>query len=319
MKFGIELETVGLTCQEITSLLNAAGVPCRFQGYTHEVMQSWKVVPDGTPSSMRIAEVVSPPMEISEESFAIVRKVCEVLNENGADVKKSCGFHCHIDMTGESNQTIANVYNRYRKFETEIDRWMPASRRGRNSSYAQTLQNQGELTLSATATKREVSASRPCRGSKVNLCSFVKYGTIEFRQHSGTINAGKIKNWVLFLADFVAASRATVSTTTATIAEQIRSLSPKKRNLINHLINNGPSDYASIIAAIDSTQKSAESMICRMKKDGLPIKKQNGKFFIDTTATTAASQQAQSDDSVFNGVRASVKRFYQRRAQFLAS
>lgn len=43
---------------------------------------------------------------------------------------------------------------------------------------------------------------------KVNLMSFQRHGTIEFRQHSGTVNATKIANWVRFLGQFIDNSKA---------------------------------------------------------------------------------------------------------------
>lgn len=42
------------------------------------------------------------------------------------------------------------------------------------------------------------------RYKKVNLKSYFRHGTVEFRQHSGTIEYTKISNWVLFLHSLVA-------------------------------------------------------------------------------------------------------------------
>ena len=37
----------------------------------------------------------------------------------------------------------------------------------------------------------------------VNLASYARHGTIEFRQHSGSTNANKICNWITFCVHFV--------------------------------------------------------------------------------------------------------------------
>ena len=55
------------------------------------------------------------------------------------------------------------------------------------------------------ATKAELATSLD-RYYKVNLQSLSRYGTIEFRQHNGTIDAEKILNWVSFCTQFVLAS-----------------------------------------------------------------------------------------------------------------
>ena len=38
---------------------------------------------------------------------------------------------------------------------------------------------------------------------KLNLQSFNRYGTVEFRHHSGTTTFSKIKNWILIYSRFV--------------------------------------------------------------------------------------------------------------------
>ena len=38
---------------------------------------------------------------------------------------------------------------------------------------------------------------------KLNVQSYWRHGTVEFRQHSGTVEFGKIRNWLLFCARLV--------------------------------------------------------------------------------------------------------------------
>jgi hypothetical protein len=52
------------------------------------------------------------------------------------------------------------------------------------------------------------------RYNKVNLCAFLRHGTIEFRQHSGTMNVDKVINWIVFCVNFVETS---ANTSTAEI------------------------------------------------------------------------------------------------------
>ena len=48
-----------------------------------------------------------------------------------------------------------------------------------------------------------ITDSIPYRHSKLNTKSYVKYKTIEFRHHSGTVEFDKIQNWILFLHNLV--------------------------------------------------------------------------------------------------------------------
>ena len=54
------------------------------------------------------------------------------------------------------------------------------------------------------------------RYHKVNLEAYSRHKTVEFRQHSGTTNFTKMRNWVLFLHKLVTfATRGQVPTATA--------------------------------------------------------------------------------------------------------
>ena len=47
---------------------------------------------------------------------------------------------------------------------------------------------------------------------KVNICAFARHGTIEFRQHQGTLSFEKIVNWISFCQEFVNHSKKTSNT-----------------------------------------------------------------------------------------------------------
>ena len=47
-------------------------------------------------------------------------------------------------------------------------------------------------------------ARSSCRYYKINFQAFATHGTIEFRQHSGTLDADKAANWVRLLTGFFA-------------------------------------------------------------------------------------------------------------------
>jgi hypothetical protein len=62
---------------------------------------------------------------------------------------------------------------------------------------------------------------------KLNLQSYVKYGTIEFRQHSGTIEFEKMYNWILLTQQMVEAGKTPVQKTYNEKTDSIQSLRNK--------------------------------------------------------------------------------------------
>jgi hypothetical protein len=74
-------------------------------------------------------------------------------------------------------QQVVDIYNRAEKV---IDSMLPPSRR-----------------MNTYCRSNTVTDATRDRYAKVNLTSMYRHGTVEFRQHSGTIDCNKIKNWVL--------------------------------------------------------------------------------------------------------------------------
>ena len=180
--FGIEIELVHGNKYAMRDALQRAGIDCEVEGYNHTTRPHWKIVTD---SSIRGGgyEVVSPILK-GEEGLDEVRRVCEVLNEQGATVNRSCGLHVHHGAEDLKARHLQNLLNLYRRSEGVIDSMMPVSRRENNNTYCRSLQhlNEGEHPGG--------------RYYKLNLESLHVHGTVEFRQHSGTTEAEKIINWV---------------------------------------------------------------------------------------------------------------------------
>lgn len=267
-KFGIEIEFLLPHATSVDTLamnLTRAGINTSFEGYTHAVMNRWKIVTDASVSGMGYYgyELVSPPMEFNEESFEIIRKVCEILGNANAGVKRCCGLHVHVDAHGLTLDKAKALINRYVKYERDIDKFMPNSRRANNNVYCKTLV--GNTYSHAT----DIQSLIADRHSKLNVKSFPKYNTIEFRQHSGTVNAEKIINWVKFCVLFFEKSvnlvQEVASTVTINLPRSIRGIDYANRytpevayqimNATNHRKIN------SLIKAVDYIVKYHESYI----------------------------------------------------------
>lgn len=311
-RFGIEIEALGMSRTEVVELLNANGIRCRDAGYTHRVETGWKVVSDASVSNG--FEVVSPPLS-GEEGLAEVLKIVSLLNDAGCDVNKSCGIHVHVDAHDLTAQHIANVYNRYRRHEADIDRLMPNSRRADNNRYCKSLTRLCELTArhDAASTCRE----RADRYYKVNLCSFVKYGTIEFRHHSGSLNTAKIKNWIRFLLQFVEASR---PETESAVAPTVPTFRGKTRTIVE-AIQERPCTVHELARMVDQSVVTVRSRIHAIRRRGLQIVNRAGRYVIANTPDAERLERVQSNqpDSLWKQIDQSIVRYYRRRAQLLAA
>ena len=131
-KFGIELELIGITREQAIAALTGVGIEVRDEGYNHETRSHWKIVSD---SSVRGGfELVSPVLR-GESGLEEARKAATALDDMGATVNRSCGYHVHLNAAGLTASDIRAIVTRYADHESEIDAFMPPSRRGNENTY----------------------------------------------------------------------------------------------------------------------------------------------------------------------------------------
>lgn len=202
-KFGVEIEIVGTSHARVVDQFNRAGIPIVVQNYNHNNLPSWKIVPDGslTPGGF---EVVSPILE-GEAGITQVRKVARALVAAGASADRTCGFHVHVNARDLSVDTIVNIAARYNRFENDINQFMPQSRHASRFCHGMNdlIERGGVSRLLRGGTR---SFANIDRYRKVNLAAYARHGTVEFRQHAGTVNAIKMDRWIRFCLEFVEAS-----------------------------------------------------------------------------------------------------------------
>lgn len=202
--YGVEIENCGTydQMQKVVSKLNQLGLPIQMQGYNHITCSTWKVVSDSSCGY----ELVSPILK-GDDGLRQIEMVCRVLNDVGVKVNKKCGLHVHHGASDLSIQHFRNLYYLYIRYEDTIDSMMPESRRKDNNYYcksmkvARAMESNTDKTVEAIKRARtigELDALYGTRYVKLNVQSYVRYGTIEFRQHSGTTDFDKIANWVKF-------------------------------------------------------------------------------------------------------------------------
>lgn len=242
--FGIEIEFTTASRETVARLMNEKGVNTYVEGYNHRTSNHWKVITDSSCGF----ELVSPPLK-GREGLDQLQKACEALKEAGAKVNRKCGLHVHHDVNDYNAKQIANIFAVYIKLENTMDTLLPASRRGNNNPYCKSLfrgtSQQNILDkLKAVETIRDIDNIWHTRYLKVNFQSYVKYGTVEFRQHSGTIEFEKIYNWILLTQQMVDMSATPIQKTYKAENDNLQSM----RNILR------------LIPAKGATQEIAEML-----------------------------------------------------------
>lgn len=200
-KFGVEIEAYGVDKRTLQLALDREGIDIKIEGYNHTTRNHWKIVYDSSLQGDRTFELVSPPLK-GERGLKEVEKVCEVLGNLNAKINKSCGLHIHFEAKDFTMQTWRNLALNYKKLETEIDSFMPRSRRTGNN-FCRSLQRITNRAINEAQSINELRNAFATRYRKVNINSYTRHKTIEFRQHSGTTEYAKISNWILFLDGLV--------------------------------------------------------------------------------------------------------------------
>lgn len=216
-KFGLELEFFGVNQGKIQDILTDAGISCWDADY-YDSGEGWKITDDSSISGDYSVELVSPILS-GIEGLREAAKVVSLMSDAGGEVNKTCGFHVHVDAQDLTGKVLLNVYRRYALYEDQIDRFMVPSRRANENDYCRSTRTildrttgaPGSITCEDVARLVDEYYDRGhCTGgryNKVNLCAYLRHGTIEFRHHGGTLNVNKVINWIAFCVNFVEVSQ----------------------------------------------------------------------------------------------------------------
>lgn len=361
--FGIEIEAFGITREAARLAVQNAGLAVQSDydpPYTHRTTNYWKLVTDASVSGEGW-EAVSPILRGMPGVDEAV-KAAMALDAAGAEVDRSCGLHVHVDASDLSPEEINEILTRYARYETQIDAFMPLSRRENNNHYCRSvkdlLQNYtlGPLDRGVRTFLREfpdTGCGNSRRFYKINLVAYVRHGTLEFRHHSGTRNANKIKNWVLFVLHFVEecrqivrrrnaahiAARTAAPAPTMSTPTRIRDidgsfrLSETQREILEHLLR-GPQTVENlrqvrIQGGRMATAWTIVSYISEIRTacPDLRIKKnrRTGEYFIEGVAAVQAPAPTPvpapvsiEPDTLFTGIPREVASFYMERMQDFA-
>lgn len=327
--FGVEIEFIGDRDKAVQAI-RTAGLACHEERYdsSHSVPSEWKVTTDGS-IGYENGELVSPILR-GEAGLEQVRTVLKALRSIGHSVNKKCGVHVHVGARDLGPAEIANTFKRYQKHERDIDALMPVSRRANNNTaYINSLRS---LRIDNATTPNEVRDSMGhCRYFKLNIMSYYRQKTIEFRQHSGSLSGEKVCNWVRFCVNFVEASRAVSTTTSAGTPARRRGRGPSansaKTKVMAHFRDRSFWLYDDQLESLGLTAASLPAVMSGLRSEGWEIRRVRsvGSYHCTIIPITArAPVQAcgmqlpvfvqAADDTLFTGLDDSTVQFFRERA-----
>lgn len=222
--FGVEIEFTRASRSRVAELMREKGLLAEVEGYNHFTRNHWKLITDASCEF----ELVSPILK-GREGLRQLKLATEALNEAGAKVNRRCGLHIHHDINDYDAKQIANIYAVYVKLEKTIDTLVPESRRGNRNNYCASLfqyRDQQHILdkLKKVNSIQDIENIFFQRYVKLNFQSYVKYGTIEFRQHSGTVEFEKIYNWILLTQQIVDTAATPVQKTYKESSDNLQSM-----------------------------------------------------------------------------------------------
>ncbi|MGI9319292.1 MAG: amidoligase family protein [bacterium] len=206
--FGIEIECIAPPNASnggrelLANALNARGVRSQSESYNHTTRSHWKITTDASLPHNGL-EVVSPILS-GQAGLDTLKIVLETLNGMGYTVNRSCGIHVHQDAPEFDAGAMRRICQMYLKYENLIDKLMAPSRRGQSSRwckghgqrFASFEQGMSQLKNADTMNRIRSAFTGGDRYHKLNLESYTRYGTVEFRQHGGSLDFKKISAWI---------------------------------------------------------------------------------------------------------------------------
>lgn len=181
-RFGVEIE-----CH----VQGGSDGPAR-QRIREALPTGWKVKGDGSLGYATGVEVVSPPLR-GEAGLQQLRDVLAILQREGATIDRRCGLHVHHEVQDIGRDGLVLFVRSWAANQDLLDWLVSPSRRNGRNTYCRRF---SDYELRALGTWRGGYNAPGERYRTVNVHAFPKYGTVEVRQHQGTLSFRKIEAWI---------------------------------------------------------------------------------------------------------------------------
>lgn len=212
--FGVEIEAYNAHKDDLEEELIDEKVDFKFEKYNHKTRSYWKVITDSSIVGNNAFEMVSPILN-GEKGLKALGAVTRALQGSLAKTNKTCGLHVHFDVKDYSLENFKTLIKNFCLLEEQFDEMMPEHRRKNNNQYCFSLCYELKIQelfgrINQCGSYQEVIDCIQSRYVKLNVESYLKYGTVEFRQHEGTIRYIEIENWLAICARLVEFSKKNV-------------------------------------------------------------------------------------------------------------
>jgi len=187
LTFGIEIEC-GLPVNEMRARNWSVGG--YHSGNPIPNHNGWRIDADGSVRvpGMQSCEIVSPVL-IGTDGLNQVRTMVGTLQEMGATVNRSCGFHVHVGWNGTDAQ-LRKLTHLVAFHEKALIASTGTTSRD-NNYYC------GSIRMSSAHREaNHIDAVRTSRYHVLNLTNLSSKRTVEFRVFAGTVNATKIEAYI---------------------------------------------------------------------------------------------------------------------------
>ncbi len=289
--FGIEFETSGATPSRISNRFSRNGLTAA--EFTVDC------------SAGVDAETVMMPLAPCEYTWDYIRECCAALNAAGADGGRGCGMHVHfsnaallqmdpeqfsresIRHTADTGRLITqdrgseflgdpmtagelkDIMCRYTAQQSVINSMHPRSRTNNRMTQQLRLAD----IERAGPTVRELREATHGKFGTINLQPWTTFGTIEFRQAAGTIDAEKAINWVKFVHNLITWTRterfeestATTHTTPRTGASAFAAQARRIRMVYDMLRTANGASTQEIMLATGVAETSVRRMVSEIR------------------------------------------------------
>jgi hypothetical protein len=220
LKYGLEIETIGKTRREIAGAIQSVvggevkhiGAPQCYDPWqvTDARGRTWKVVADSSLTSVSKqyqAEVVTPVLTYGD--IPELQKVVRAIRRAGGRVDKSCGIHCHLDMSRFNARQVSNLVRYFYKYEDYLMAALKINSQ-RARTYAKPIRQEviRRIEQRRPTNLRELNTiwygyynSRPTHYHSSRYCWLNVHGifyrqALEIQAFDGTLHAGRLRAYL---------------------------------------------------------------------------------------------------------------------------
>ncbi len=231
-RFGVELEVILPFCpsklprgttrfDKVATLLRQNGIPAMTEDEAKAKPRSvgpdvWIVKDDETLGGSCVdfegVEIVSPILA-GERDLKKLLNVTRLLKDTGFTTNFQTGLHVHHEADDLEMEDWRRLVVNYYLTEPAFDRLVQPDRRGDENSHAMSTRRDVDIEalveeLEEAETVEDISNQlfpgvNQTHELKMNVDAFIKHGTVEFRQHEGTLEEEEVEHWVRLTQAFV--------------------------------------------------------------------------------------------------------------------